>query len=176
MNLLPLALFFILLAVLLLWYVSRQRKAAGFPGGRIIYADTSQWSPVEKPLYSASLGLTGKPDYLVHVGEYIVPVEVKSSHTGQSPYDSHVFQLTAYCILVEQAFGKRPPYGILHYPAGKNAARTFTIEFTPPLESAVRDTISQIQTITLRKGVDRSHASPARCARCGFRHACDQKL
>jgi CRISPR-associated exonuclease Cas4 len=146
------------------------------PGGRIIYTDTSRWGPVEKPLYAADIGLTGKPDYLVKLGSSIIPVEVKSSRSGQVPYDSHIYQLAAYCILVERTFGQRPPYGILHYTQGEHSGKTYAIDFTHSLEATVLDTIAEIQSISLRKGVDRSHDFPARCSRCGFRHACDQHL
>ncbi len=168
------ALFLFILAVALLWLSRRQRKSAGLPGGRIVYSDASRWGPLEKPLYDPDLGLTGKPDYLVDQGGRMIPVEVKSSSAGHAPYDGHVFQLAAYCILVEHTFGKRPPYGLLHY-SGKEP-RTFAIDFTDELENAVLQVISEIQAISLRKGIDRSHENPARCARCGFRSHCDQAL
>lgn len=173
---LPWALLLFILACLLLWFASRQRKAAGLPGGRIIYADTSRWGPVDKPLYASAIGLTGKPDYLVKHGHLTIPVEVKTSRSGQAPYDSHIYQLAAYCILVEHTFGQRPPYGILHYTAGNHPGKTYAIDFTPALEEAVLATITEIQAISLRKGVERSHANPARCARCGFNDTCDQHL
>ena len=171
-----LAILLALAACVLLWFAARQRKSAGLPGGRIIYTDTSAWGAVEKPLYSAEIGLTGKPDYLVKQGSAIIPVEVKSSHSGQAPYDSHIYQLAAYCILVEHSFGQRPPYGILHYTDGNHASRTYAIDFTTALEEALLETITEIQAISLRKGVERSHNLPARCSRCGFRQACDQHL
>ena len=176
MLLLPLAIILVLLACLVLWFTSRQRKASGLPGGRIIYSDTSRWGTVEKPLYASAIGLTGKPDYLVRQGNAIIPVEVKTSRSGQAPYDSHIYQLAAYCILVEQSFGQRPPYGILHYSEGGKPGRTYAIDFNASLENAVLEAIAEIQAISLRKGVDRSHSIPARCAHCGFRHSCDQHL
>src|SRR3990170_591592 len=89
-----------LLGIALFWQSSRQRKASGLPGGRIIYADTSRWEPLQEALYDPRLGLAGKPDYLVKEGEQVIPVEVKSSRVAHSPYDSHIFQLAAYCLLV----------------------------------------------------------------------------
>lgn len=172
----PLAILFILIACLLLWLAVRQRKSSGLPGGRIIYADTSRWSAVDKPLYAKAIGLTGKPDYLVKQGRHIIPIEVKTSSSGQIPYDSHIYQLAAYCLLVMHCYGQRPPYGILHYAEGKQPDRTFAIDFTPTLEASVLEMISEIQAISLRKGVDRSHEIPARCNRCGFRRLCDQHL
>lgn len=172
---LPLAVLFIFLAVVLFWLATRQQKAAGLPAGRVIYADTSRWAAVEKPLYDAILGLTGKPDYLVEIGEAeaeaIIPVEVKSRHSGQAPYDAHIFQLAAYCLLVERQFGQRPPYGILKYPD-----RVFAIDFTPELEAALRNTLEDIRAAERRKEAARSHDSPPRCARCGYRQVCDQNL
>jgi CRISPR-associated exonuclease Cas4 len=165
-----LALIALLLSVILFWISKQQRRNAGLPGGRVIYADTRAWGkPVEKPLYDAFLGLTGKPDYLVQDGDQVIPVEVKSTHVNDTPYDSHILQLAAYCMLVERCLGKRPQYGILHYPR-----RTFAIDFTPELESTVMRLLLEMQAN--RKDIPRSHESPPRCARCGFRSVCDQAL
>ena len=165
-----LALLALLLAVVLFWISTQQRRHAGLPGGRVIYADTRAWGkPLEKPLYNSFLGLTGKPDYLVEEGDQIIPVEVKSTNVTDAPYDSHIYQLASYCMLVERTFGKRPRYGILHYPR-----RTFAIDFTPELESSVMRILMEM--LESRKDFPRSHNSPQRCARCGFRSVCDQAL
>lgn len=168
---LPLAVLLLLAALLLLWIASRQRRSAGLPGGRIIYADTNRWGRLEKPLYHPELAITGKPDYLVEQGEVLIPVEVKSRRISSAPYDSHIYQLATYCLLVQRAFGKRPPYGILHY-----ANRTFAIDYTPELESALLDILADMRTQERRQDVERSHDSAERCARCGFRSVCDQTL
>lgn len=167
----PLAISFILVALILFWVSRRQRSAAGLPGGRIIYTDMQGWGPLEKPLYDPELGLAGKPDYLVENGPHLIPVEVKSRRVSGAPYDSHIFQLAAYCWLVERTFGKRPPYGILHY---RN--RTFAIDYTPQLEAALRELLLEMRSQSRLKQVNRSHQSPARCYRCGFRSNCDQAL
>ena len=107
----------ILLIAIVLFFVSgRQREAAGLPGGRVIYTDTRAWGAVEKPLYDADLGLSGKPDYLVDQNGKLIPVEVKSGRTPEAPYDSHIFQVAVYCLLVQKTYGKRPTHGIIHYP------------------------------------------------------------
>ncbi|HLE14098.1 MAG TPA: PD-(D/E)XK nuclease family protein [Anaerolineales bacterium] len=161
----------ILLASGLLWLSARQRKAAGLPAGRVIYTDTNRWGPLEKPLYDAQFGLTGKPDYLVYQKDQIIPVEVKSRRVKQAAPDGHIFQLAAYCLLVERIFGKRPPYGILHYPN-----RTMAVDFTPELEAAVIELIGDMHAQERRQELDRSHDSAARCARCGYRSICDQAI
>jgi CRISPR-associated exonuclease Cas4 len=166
-----LAFFLFLLAFILLWIASRQRKSAGLPGGRIIYSDTNRWERLEKPLYDPVLEITGRPDYLVEQGEALIPVEVKSRRVSRAPYDSHIYQLAAYCLLVQRVFGKRPPYGILHYEN-----RTFSIDYTQEMEVALLDVITEMRTQERRRDVERSHDSPERCARCGFRSVCDQAL
>jgi len=167
-----LALFLILAALFLLWQANHQRKKAGLPGGRIVYNDTGQWGKVEKPLYDANLNLTGKPDYLVQQSDgQIIPVEVKTGRTPVYPYDSHIFQLASYCLLVERTMGKRPSHGILHYPG-----RTFAIDYTPALEAALLDHLSEMRMRERRGAADRSHDQPSRCARCGYRSNCNQRL
>src|SRR3972149_3135901 len=94
------ALALLLLAFIFFWRSNRQRKDAGLPGGRVIYTDTRGWGKLEKPLFYAALELTGKPDYLIQKDNNIIPVEVKSSRAPEAPYDSHIFQLAAYCLLV----------------------------------------------------------------------------
>ena len=164
-----LLLFFLALAFF--WQSGRQRKEAGLPGGRVIYTDTRGWGKVERPLYNDLLGLTGKPDYLVQEKGQIIPVEVKSGRAPESPYDSHIYQLAAYCLLVEKSYGKRPPYGIIHYEN-----RDFAVDYTPELESSLLDLLAEMRRDELKREVERSHEQAARCARCGFKKACDQSL
>jgi len=165
------ALLALVFSLALFWLARRQKKASGLPAGRVIYADTHGWGAVEQPLYDADLGLVGKPDYLVEQNQQIVPVEVKSSRISAAPYDAHIFQLAAYCLLVQSHYGKRPPYGILHYPN-----RTFAIDYTPELEARLLALLAEIRTQERRPETPRSHDSAARCSRCGFRAICDQRL
>lgn len=166
-----LAILLLIGGLVLLWLASRRRKDLGLPAGRIIYADTSAWGEVQEPLYDRALGLTGRPDYLVQKGKHTIPVEVKSSQVSHAPYDSHIFQLAAYCLLVESAYGVRPPYGILHYPN-----RTYAIEYTRQLETSLLALLEEIRSQERSKEVNRSHDQAARCLRCGFRSICDQTL
>jgi len=165
------ALILFVVAIIFFWQSSRQRREAGLPGGRVIYTDTRTWGMVEKPLFNNELGLTGKPDYLVEQNGKLIPVEVKTGRVPDAPYDSHIFQLAAYCLLVEKKYGKRPPYGIIHY-----SNRDFAVDYTPQLESALLDQLAEMRRDDLRNNVPRSHEDAARCRRCGFRKVCDQSL
>lgn len=159
------------IALVFFWLSSRTRRSAGLPGGRVIYTDTRAWGAVEKPLYDRALGLTGKPDYLVEKDGQIIPVEVKSGRAPDAPYDSHIYQLAAYCILVERELGSRPPYGIIHYED-----RDFAVDYTHDLENAVLDVLAEMRRDERREEVNRSHTIPARCAKCGYRNVCVEKL
>ena len=161
----------LLFAFILFFISARQRRASGLPGGRVIYTDTGAWGKVEKPLFDKVLGLTGKPDYLVEQNGKIIPVEVKTGRTPESPYDGHIFQVAVYCLLVDKTYGKRPQYGIIHYPG-----RDFAVDYTPDLENALLDLIADMRMNEHRSEVARSHQDAQRCRRCGFREVCDQKL
>jgi len=161
-----------LILALVLLFISRLIKnASGLPEGRIVYADPGLWGKPEKPFYDSALGLTGKPDYLIKQGGVIIPVEVKSMWAPREPYDSHVLQLGAYCLLTECHFGQRPDHGLLRY---RN--RTFKIPFSSALEDDVLETIQAIRSHKEMDDICRSHDQPNRCARCGFREHCDQRL
>jgi CRISPR-associated exonuclease Cas4 len=163
-----------LLLVLGFWLLiaaERRRKESGLPRGRLISADMGDWLPVDEPLYDRHLGLTGKPDYLVKTSSGLVPVEVKSSNTPAHPYDAHIFQLAAYCLLIESHYGQRPPYGIIQYPG-----RTFAVDYTHELETALLEIVDEMRQRERQRSVERSHQIAARCQRCGFRYTCDQRL
>jgi len=161
----------LVLALLLFWQANRQRKSAGLPGGKVIYSDMNSWGPVEKPFYDHLVGLTGQPDYVIKKGNQIIPVEVKTSRVSGSPYDSHIYQLAAYCYLVNQETGIRPQYGILNYPS-----RTFRVDYTQELETALLELLSEIRYHERRSVVSRSHESHQRCGSCGFQETCQQSL
>lgn len=165
------AILLLAVALLLFWQSDKKRKQTGLPGGRVIYTDTRGWDELDKPLYDPKLRLTGKPDYLVERGGQIIPVEVKSGHAPKAPYDSHIYQLASYCLLVERTMGKRPPYGIIHYEN-----RDFAVDYTPELRSALLDVLAEMRRDERRPNVDCSHRSPARCRGCGYREICDQRL
>ena len=165
------ALVLIFIAIIFFLQSNRQRQAAGLPGGRVIYTDTRGWGKLEKPLFYAALELTGKPDYLVQQNGQIIPVEVKSGRAPEAPYDSHIYQLASYCLLVEKTYGKRPPYGIIHYET-----RDFAVDYTRELEQSLLELLTEMKRDQHKNDIPRSHEQAVRCKRCGFRKVCDQKL
>lgn len=164
--------FLLILAAALFLLAGRLRGSTGLPAGRVIYTDTGAWGRPEQPLHSARLGLTGKPDYLVRENGAIIPVEVKSGPApAGAPHAAHVFQLAVYGLLVAEAYGRRPPYGLIRY-----ADETRRVALTPNLEAELLDLLDAMRADAEADDVARSHHSPARCAACGFRAVCAERL
>ncbi len=172
-NLWWLVLLLLALAAVLLALSARKRKRSGLPDAETVYADTDLWQPLPRVLLDEDLGLVGKPDYVIRTRQgSLIPVEVKTGHSPAQPYDSHRLQLAAYGRLIASNFEQSPKYGLLHYPE-----KDFQIEFTPQLQGELIETLARIRQIEKgRKAPARSHAVPARCASCGYRGICDQKL
>jgi CRISPR-associated exonuclease Cas4 len=166
----------LLAALALLWLATWLRRRAGMPVGRLVYSDTKQWEDVPEPLYAPSANLTGRPDYLVRRWKHIIPVEVKSTAVPGEPYRSHVLQLAAYCLLVEETYGQRPPYGLLHYAPPDGQERTFAVRYTRALEGELLDTLDCMREDWHDRQADRDHDDPGRCRSCSYAEYCDQRL
>ncbi len=166
------ALILIIVGWLSLSHSTILRRKSGLPTGRLIYADTNEaWSPNDKPLYSATYRLTGKPDYLVEMPEAPIPVEVKSTPTPKIPYLGHLLQLAAYCLLVEETTGRPPPYGLLKY-----ADALYEVDFTQELRRELLDTLAEIRQAHVAETVNRDHDQPNKCLSCGFNEICEEAL
>ena len=169
---------------------SRESKRAGLPAGALLYSDTGR--PVgrlaptelgrdgkkqEKPLVSETLRLVGRPDYLIEAEGGVVPVEVKSTASPASgrPYDSHLAQLAAYCLLVEDVLGATVPYGLVKY-----RDREVRVEYTPELRETALSLMAQMNEDMHASAdgeeVHRSHDDPRRCAGCSLRDVCTESL
>lgn len=149
----------------------RQWRASGLPVARIVATDMRGWRRPEKPYYSAAWGLAGRPDYVLSHRGTLIPVEVKGGRTPREPYEGHVLQLGAYCLLLEEAEGRAPPYGLLRYPEA-----TFRIPFDERLRRRVAEVLAEMRAAEARGGIARGHWEPSRCRACGYWDVCDQRL
>ncbi len=171
MSLGHVALVLLLLGLALLWLVRRDRASIGLPAGRVIYADTNNHGHPRDALASYRYGLSGRPDYVVKTREGLVPVEIKTSPAPPRPHEGHVLQLVAYCLLVEETYGRRPTHGLIRY-----ADRTFRVDYTPELRAALLQTLARMRADLAATTVARNHTQPARCRHCGYRDVCGQAL
>lgn len=122
----------------LLFLLRRQQTKLGSLTSESVYKDTTQ-TPGEI-LYSKTLPLCGKPDYIIRENDAIIPVEVKTGKTPEAPYTNHTMQLMAYCLLVQEAYEIRPLGGIIKYPN-----KEFKVAFTPEAEESLKNLIKEIQ-------------------------------
>lgn len=159
------------LSLILFWQADRTRRSAGMPPGRVIYSDREDWTGAAEVLYDEISGLAGKPDYLVKKGGRMIPVEVKTGRTPTQPYEGHVYQLAAYCFLVERHYGQRPEYGIIQYPQ-----RTYAVDFTAELEEGLLNLLAGMRRDAGRQDIPRSHEDDRRCRGCGYERDCEQSL
>ena len=121
-------------------------------------------------LASTSLGLSGRPDRLIRLRNgTIIPKEKKSS---KRLYDSHRVQVGAYLLLVEEAYGVRPPYGVVVLGDGREAKvrntarlRRWTLD--------VADDIRAQRADASRPA--RVRPTPGQCRSCGVRDHCTQR-
>jgi|Deesub1362A_J573_1020465.scaffolds.fasta_scaffold02154_11 CRISPR-associated exonuclease Cas4 len=159
-----------LLGLWLLWSARRRQRGMGFPPGRWIQIDGRWLQRQEQALFDPSLGLTGRPDYLIRRGGRIIPVEAKSRRAPAQPYPSHLLQLAAYCRLVEVVYGARPPYGILKY-----ADRSLALPYDAALENLLVETLRAMQRAAGQE-LHRSHQEARRCRHCPYRDPCEERL
>jgi CRISPR-associated exonuclease Cas4 len=163
-------LLFVILGLVFIILARRGRERSGVPEGEVVYSDT--WRRVERPLVSRRLGLTGKPDYLVEESGELTPVEVKSRNApAGGPYEGHLYQLAAYCLLVAEHSGRRPSRGYLRY-----ADRGYVVDFTRDLERRTLALLASLRADLEAEEVHRSHHSAARCRGCGYREVCEEAL
>ncbi|MFL6274278.1 MAG: CRISPR-associated protein Cas4 [Blastocatellia bacterium] len=164
----------------------RLASQTGLPEGKLIYSDTGfvtgklgpatvdeYGQKVERPLVSERYGLIGRPDYLVETDDGIIPVEIKSAKLPASgqPYDSHILQLAAYCLLVEDLFDPEIDCGIIRYRDAE-----VRVDYTPQLRIVLLDVIEDMRAARLAPDVHRSHDESGRCAGCRMREVCDEAL
>jgi CRISPR-associated exonuclease Cas4 len=148
---------------------AQRRLAALDLAGEVVCWDDGAAAEV---LVSHQHGLTGKPDYIRREGEELIPLEQKSRFiSAAGPYEGEILQLAAYCLLVEERFGKRVQRGQLLYQN-----RSVEISFDDQLRGRLRDAVAELKSADVMGDVSRSHNSPARCRGCGFRQACRDSL
>jgi hypothetical protein len=109
--------------------------------------------------------MKGKPDALVRLpsGD-LIPVERKKSQAPKQPYDGDLIPAAAYCILIEETYGRTPPFMRV-----QNADRWFDEPYTAEAKPRVRQTITRIRRIRKPTHCDRSHQIRAKCRSCGQR-------
>ena len=120
-------------------------------------------------LRSERYRLAGRPDALRRLRDgRLVPMELKSrAAPAGGPATSHVVQVAAYCLLIEETTGRAPPFGLLRYGDG--------VEFRIPWDPEARARLLRLRAELDRPYDGRATPSRAKCARCGWRAVCDAR-
>lgn len=142
----------------------RERAQVGISSGTIETTDDSaERAPT---LRSRLYGLVGRPDQLIRVGSALVPVEQKP--TARRLRQSHVLQIAAQCLLLQEVYRIRPPYGIVVLAGGSQ----HQVEFSPALELRLLDTMAQMRAMLNATVPPEPVWAERKCRACAFRHTC----
>ena len=158
----------LLSCLLLVGWLSRRarsdRAGLGLRNEVIVAADDS--SNPTPTLYSTRYRLVGRPDQLVRAGRILIPVEHKPR--ARRLQDSHILQVAAQCLLVEDVYGIRPTHGLVIVGGGQPER----VDFTPDLERRVLATMADMRSY-LREGVEPGPQWIApKCGSCSYREEC----
>jgi len=162
----------VVIGVMLLTLSRRLRQESGMPEGEVFYEDAS--GQAQEQLYSKRLLMAGKPDYLMKDRNgALIPVEVKSGNAPRTgrPHESHLMQLAAYFLLIEDVLQSPTPYGLIRY---RN--RTVRVANTDELRERLMNVVAQMRKLMARGAPRRNHNQAQRCSRCSMAHACDERL
>lgn len=148
--------------------IAKLRKTHGIPDGSIEYTERDS----EQPLYSEKYALVGKPDYIIKKEGTKIPVEVKTGRVPRGPLFSHIMQIGAYSLLIEENYKEKPSYGIIEYEDHSQ----HKIDYTPDLKELVISKLDDMRKIFETKDVHRNHKRVGKCRGCSRKDACPEKL
>lgn len=132
---------------------------------KVIYSDHKE--RLQKPLFSQRYGLAGKPDFILHTKDGLIPLEIKSCIRPNKPHFSHVMQLISYCLLIEEERGEAPKYGFIQYKDGK----AFSVSYTPKMKEYLLQTMARMRS-HLDSGKAPKPIMKKRCDNCQYRSDC----
>lgn len=136
---------------------------------QIAYVDTMDRKP--KLLVSERHGLRGRPDYVLLVNDEHIPVEVKTGRVPRGPLFSHILQVAAYCLLIEEEFGKAPSHGVIRYGRAESE-----VEYDAALREMVLSKLAEMRAILISGKAHRNHSKPGKCAHCSRKDKCPERL
>jgi CRISPR-associated exonuclease Cas4 len=143
----------------------RERLGIGIGAGRLIAVDDTPDGGLT--LRSDSLGLVGRPDQVVRLRDgALIPVEQKPS--ARRLHESHMLQVAAQCALIEEVYGRRPPYGVVVLRDGVRAQ----VRYTAELEARLLETLDEMRDLLADGSEPGARWVEPRCTACGFLKVC----
>ena len=151
------------LAVCAAGAIALRRRAVDRRLGTLVAIDAGRPATLRSERYR----LVGRPDALRRRPDgRLVPIELKHRPLPpRGPYPSHLVQLGAYCLLVEETTGVAPPFGVLRYRDG---------EVEVPFDATLRRTVLAALAAAKAPYDGSADPSPAKCAGCPWSPQCDR--
>lgn len=133
--------------------------------GELVAADAGR--PVT--LRSRRYRLLGRPDAIRRRSDgALVPIELKHRPLPRrGPFPSHLIQLAAYCLLIEEVSGRVPPFGVLRYVDG---------EVLVPFDEELRAKLITVLVEVAGPYDGRADPGVSKCARCPWSPSCDASM
>jgi CRISPR/Cas system-associated exonuclease Cas4 (RecB family) len=139
-------------------------------GARVISTDVGP--EASTMLTDPTLGIRGRPDYLVREPTGLVPIEIKPMRKASALYESDRVQIGAYLLLVRAAY----PATFAGYGRVRYREATFVVPLTPELERLCATTAAAVRAARRASDVHRTHTIAAKCRACAMRPACTEAL
>ncbi len=146
------------------------RKMSGFQKGDIVEVGLAGDS--DGILVSERYGLRGLPDVILRIDDELVPVELKTGRVPRGPFFSHILQLAAYCLLIEDLKAKAPSYGLLQY--GRRIRHE--IDYDDELKGILLMKLAEMRSALKVGEVHRNHNRPGKCKNCSRAQDCAERL
>ncbi len=138
------------------------RRAREGRVGRLVTVETDSPGLLRSERYR----LVGRPDEVRATADgVLVPVELKNRAQPQrGAFFSHTVQVWGYCLLLEEATGRAPPFGIVRYRDG---------EAVVPWNPVARRALLALHDEAMAPYDGRADPSVGKCSRCTWSRSCD---
>lgn len=146
-----------------------KRKKLKVKEGKIKYVDKLEKE--SKLLEAEDYRIRGRPDYILEKDGGLVPVEVKTGRVPRGPFFSHILQIAAYCLLVEEEMGERPSHGLIRY-----GDTEFDIEYDEDLKDLLLEKLEDMREGLKTEDLHRNHDREGKCANCSRRDICPESI
>ncbi len=122
------------------------------------------------PLYSPRLELSGILDMAIITSQDIHPVEYKN--TNRKPGRNHIYQLTAYALLMEEKYFQPLRRGYIYL---RGVEEVVPIVFTEERKLYVKRVLGAIRNMVSRESMGKILRSRGRCIDCEYRYFCGDR-
>jgi len=128
------------------------------------------------PLVSKKHYLIGTPDMVLDEDGYKIPIEIKSGRIPFKPHFSHVMQLGAYMVLLDNEYDQMTPHGYIEYMPSESERKRFKVEWDILTKALVLSKVSEIRDAEIKNEAHRNHKREGKCRNCSRREGCPERL